>query len=87
MGPFEVLWMATVFGGFALGYWVAKIQIRMTFKMFSEEMHKQYLQLLERHGIKLNEKGEEMLNEPDYKPERSEGVLQLRPKNRSSNDG
>ena len=86
MGPFEVLWIATVAGGVALGYWISHFQHRLVFKRFSAEMHRQYLLLLEKHGIKLNAEGKEALNDPYYKSEREESLLQLRSENRSVDD-
>lgn len=87
MGPFEVLWIATVFGGYAFGYWVAKIQMEKVFKRFSVEMHRQYLSLLKRHGIKIKPEYEAMINEPNHKSEREEGVLRMWSEDRNVDDG
>lgn len=86
MGPFNVLWLATIAGGVALGYWIATMQQRLVYKRFSKEMHKQYLYLLKRHGVTLNSEGEELLNEPDYKPEREEEVLRMRSEDGRTDD-
>jgi len=46
---------------FCFGFWYAKLYFARAFKMFSDEMHRQYLMLLERQGIKLNGEGKKLL--------------------------
>jgi hypothetical protein len=43
------------------GFWLSRMYFLVAFKAFSEEMHRQYLMLLEKHGIKPNDRGELML--------------------------
>jgi len=75
MESFKVLWLTTVFVGYFFGYWVARLQYGCIFKRFSKEMHKQYLFLLQRHGVELNSEGEEILNESNYKLRGEKGLL------------
>jgi hypothetical protein len=50
-------------GCWAAGYLTANLYYRLTYRYFVNEMHKQYLYLLKKQGIKLNGEGEEMVKE------------------------
>ena len=64
------------------GYWAARKQYNVIFKKFSDEMHKQYLLILEGHGVKLNKEGEKAVHyEPNNQSERKESLLQMWEKN------
>lgn len=52
---------ASVGFGVMFGYKIATTQLKRVFKEFSDEMHRQYLQILRKEGIKLNEEGKEAL--------------------------
>ena len=49
------------FAGYLMGALCARWLLGASYKHFTNEMHRQYLLLLERKGYKLNEKGKEMV--------------------------
>ena len=67
----EALWllvpMAFIFG-MVVHAQMVKRGANIIMKKFTDEMHRQYLMLLEQHGVKLNEEGKKTLKS-EYKQE------------------